>query len=289
MNKRRGLISFLAVMATLLVSSSVFGAGKADNSSTPDPYGIGVTPAVYLINFLLMYITNPNEAANMPAYRAPIPLNLSDCLYAHPTEPDLCPYSDYALSFDEDPFIGSANQTKKCSFPPDCQTDPKWEELAPPVAQHPDQINEPLGLERANSIAKSLKIDKSMILTDAEWECTIGQPPRDTEQELIVSCLNNLTNSNGNTNIPLSSYGLALDNDGNVQSLCAPHAPCLEFNLLFYGPLEKLAKQCGWFDKFQNMTATTPWSDLLNDGGNCQQNVGGTHRGGACLAAPVCD
>lgn len=61
-------------------------------------YGVGVTPAVYFVNFLLMYMTNPNEAANMPSYRTPIPRALSECLWRYP---EGCSYFDYALSFDD--------------------------------------------------------------------------------------------------------------------------------------------------------------------------------------------
>lgn len=288
MNKRSRLLSVLAFMVTFIASSSAVGAGKKDQGPPPEPYGVGVTPAVYLINFLLMYISNPNEAANMPAYRSPIPLDLSDCLENYPLRPWLCPYSDYALSFDDKPFVRSANQNKNCSLPTQCRTNPEWEKLAPSVAKHPDQINEPLGLHRANSIARSLNVDKSMILTDVEWQCTIGQPPRDDDQQLIVSCLNNLTNSNGNTNIPLSSYGLALNDKGDIQSLCAPHAPCLVFNDLFYGPLEKIAAKCGWLSKLTKMWAVTPWPDLIKDANACQQDIGGANQGGACIAEPLC-
>jgi hypothetical protein len=49
-------------------------------SASTSGNGVVVTPAVYLINFLPLYISNPNEATNMPAYRTPIPADLSDCL-----------------------------------------------------------------------------------------------------------------------------------------------------------------------------------------------------------------
>lgn len=146
-----------------------------------------------------------------------------------------------------------------------------------------------MGLERANSIAQSLRINKSMILTDVEWQCTLGQPPRDETQRIIASCLSNLTNSNGNTNIPLSSFGLALDDKGDVQSLCAPAAPCLVFNRLFTGKLEKLAASCGWLPKLLDMWRTTPWLSLLVEASSCQQNVGMANQGGSCLAETVCN
>ena len=84
MDKRTRLLGLLAVMAALVTSSPV-GAGRADQRLAFEPYGVGVTPAVYLVNFMLMYIANPNEAANMPAFRAPVPSSFADCLHTYPT------------------------------------------------------------------------------------------------------------------------------------------------------------------------------------------------------------
>lgn len=289
-------------IASIVVGADVASWGKAPHVD-PDPlnmsaaaletpgqrggfYGVPLTPAVYFVNFLLLYMANPNEAANMPAYRAPIPMALSDCLGSNP---EGCSYSSYALSFDDD-----AKGNKSCVWPTECQTDPKWERLAPGIATRPDQINEPLGIDRANRLAGLLGMDKSMILTDQEYECTIGIPPRDDDRKTIFACINNLTNSNGNTNIPLSSYGLAITDDrnadvpaGDVQSLCAPKAPCLIFNDLFAGPLERIAAVCGWEKKLERMVTETPFFEFVEDGGNCQA-FGGSKDGGPCIVEPVC-
>ncbi|MGZ8159351.1 MAG: hypothetical protein ACXWT4_11130 [Methylobacter sp.] len=303
MNKQLRFLSALAVIATLIAFSSVGGAGAAGHGNGPhihpedpaivseavsktrglpvEPYGVGVTPAVYLVNFLLLYIANPNEAANMPAYRTPIPLALSACLEKNP---EGCRYSAFAQFFD-----GNANGNKSCSLPPDCQEDPQWARLAPGIASNSSQINEPLGMDRAKRLARLLGIDNSMILTDWEYQCTIGTPAdRSYDQKTIVACINNLTNSNGNTNIPLSSYGLAITDDdkGDVQSLCAPEAPCLVFNDLFAGPLEKIAIKCGWEMKLDRMVHETPFVQLIADGHKCQQ-FGGAGSG-ACIVEPVC-
>jgi len=308
MNERPGFLGVLVVIATLIASLSVVGAGEAGRGKAPhvDPgnppnvseaasetrgqpgefYGVPLTPAVYLVNFLLVYMANPNEAANMPAYRAPIPMALSDCLESNP---EGCPYSSYALSFDD-----NTKGNKRCSWPTECQTDPKWERLAPSIATRPDQINEPLGMDRANRLAGLLGMDKSMILTDQEYECTIGIPPRDDARKTIFACINNLTNSNGSTNIPLSSYGLAITDDrnadvpvGDVQSLCAPSAPCLVFNDLFLGPLEKIAAVCGYEMKLKRMVGETPFLEFVKDGSTCQE-FGGAKDGGPCIVEPVC-
>jgi len=53
-------------------------------------YAPSVTPAIYLVNFLFLYMANPDIAAYMPAYRAPIPQPIVDCLEQNPTG---CPYA----------------------------------------------------------------------------------------------------------------------------------------------------------------------------------------------------
>jgi hypothetical protein len=276
-----GSLGACAVVATLIAWSSVVGTGEAaeGRACVPgDPYGVAVTPAVYLVNFLLLYIANPGDAANMPAHRTILPPALSACLEENP---EGCPYAEFARFFD-----GDAGRNTRCPWPTACQTDPRWERLAPSVATHPDQINAPLGMRRAARLARRLGIDADMILTEREYRCTIGTPPRTPNQQTIFRCITNLTNSNGNTEIPLSSYGLALTDQGDVQSLCAPEAPCLVFNQLFAGPLEQIALECGWELKLERMVRETPFLELVDDGHQCQEYAGaGT---GACIVGPIC-
>jgi hypothetical protein len=58
--------------------------------------------------------------------------------------------------------------------------------------------------------------------------------------------------------------------EGNVRSLCAPRAPCLEFNKLFFGPLEIIAEQCGFKEKLRRVTTETPFFEFVQQGGQCQ-------------------
>lgn len=300
MDKRSRFLSVFAAIATLIVFSSVVDAGEGGQVNVPhshpgnpaivsqaasesscvlgESYGVAVSPAVYLVNFLLLYIANPSEAANMPAYRAAIPSELYDCLQENP---EGCPYAEFEGFFDNQDIDNGAS-----ILPSECRADPKWEVLAPSIAKHPDQINEPLGIKRAEKLARRLGIDRSMILTDAEYQCTIGTPPRNANQQTIFQCIQNLTNSNGNTDIPLSSYGLAITDQGDVQSLCAPQAPCLVFNDLFAGPLEKIAFECGWERKLDSMVRATPFSRLVNRGHRCQV-FGGAQVGGACIVETI--
>ena len=230
-----------------------------------EPYGVAVTPPIYLINFLFLYVASPDIAANMPAYRTPIPQAVFDCLKKNPTG---CPYADLERYFAQQD-TGSTNSV----FPKECREQPKWEKLAPAKFTQLEQINEPLGMERAQVIAKLLGIDQDMILTPTEYQCLIGAPDKRTpDQQTIYSCVGNLTNSRGNSDNPLSSYGLSVSPQGDVRSNCAPDAPCLNFNALLAGPLEKIAAQCGFLDKFARLVTRTPFIQFAVDGSPCQKN-----------------
>ena len=238
-------------------------------------YAPSVTAAVYLVNFLLLYMANPDIAAYMPAYRAPIPQPVVDCLEQNPTG---CPYADYRRYFDEQVF-----DNRECFWPEVCQENARWASLAPRKVRQLGQINEPLGRRRADQLAHLLGMDAGMILTDAEYHCVIGTPPRPPDRETIFRCIYNLTNSNGNAAIPLSSYGLNVTEQGDVRSICAPGSPCLEFNALFGGPLEKIFAECGCLDKFLRVVAETPLLQLIEDANPCQES-----GEPACLIEATC-
>ncbi len=227
-------------------------------------YAPSVTPAIYLVNFMILYMANPDLAAYMPAYKAPIPQPLVDCLEQNPMG---CPWADYRQYFDEQVI-----DHRNCFWPDMCQEDPRWAHLAPRKVTRPEQINEPLGRRRADQLAHVLGIDESMIFTDAQYHCVIGTPPRDPDREIIFRCIYNLTNSNGNAAIPLSSYGLNITDQGDVRSICAPCAPCLEFNMLFGGRLEEIFAECGCLDKFLRVLAETQLPQFIEDGQLCQSS-----------------
>src|SRR6266540_4294274 len=231
---------------------------------TNEVYAPSVTTAVYLVNFLLLYMANPVLAAYMPAYRAPILQPVVDCLEQNPMG---CPWAGYRRYFDDQVF-----DNRKCFWPDVCQENARWARLAPRKARRPEQINEPLGRRRADQLAHLLGMDAGMILTELEYHCVIGIPPRPPDCETIFRCIYNLTNSNGNAAIPLSSYGLNVTEDGNIRSICAPGSPCLEFNALFGGPLEAIFAECGCLDKFLLVVAETPLLQLIEDANPCQES-----------------
>jgi hypothetical protein len=59
--------------------------------------GMSMTPAIWLINFALIYTVNPAAAADMPAYWAPIPASVADAILASPT--GQVPYSEFESAF----------------------------------------------------------------------------------------------------------------------------------------------------------------------------------------------
>jgi hypothetical protein len=243
-------------------------AASAPSTATVAPFGVPLAPPIYLINFLLLYISSPDLAAYMPAYRVALPQEVYKCLHENP---DGCPYAAMEPFFAEQAAGGGGRQSGKTFWPSSCQTNPRLAILAAPEDRQAEQINEPLGRKKADLLANLLGIKPDMILTNKEYQCLIGAPPRDVSHEIIYACTLDLTNSKGNTDVPLSSYGLFLNLEGDVASDCAPHAPCLEFNKLFAGPLEVIAKQCGFANKLARLVAETPFLEFVNEGHECQQ------------------
>lgn len=273
---KRSSCCLLLVMLLTFVPAIPASAAPAQNAFGPPnpyvaPFGVPLAPPIYLVNFLLLYFVSPETAAYMPAYRVPLPQEVYECLF-DATEGDSygCPYDDMAQYFAAQAAARAGSENKNASWPTSCQTDPKWQSLAPPQYRQPDQINQPLGRQNADQIAQLLGIDQDMILTDEEYACLIGTPPRGPAREIIYACSLNLTNSKGNTDLPLSSWGLYLS-EGNVRSNCAPNAPCLEFNLLFAGPLEAIALECRFAKKLARLFTETPMLEFIKQGHDCQE------------------
>jgi hypothetical protein len=96
-------------------------------------------------------------------------------------------------------------------------------------------------------------------------------------QEILYACFIDFTASKGNgIVVPFSSYGLNLNEQGNVLSLCAPHAPCLEANKVFL-LLPEIARRCGFTSNLESLLTKTPVLQFIEEGGHCQK-----------LTAPAC-
>ena len=276
-NQKLMQIRTVAILPVTLAVAISLCAGPL---AAHEVYAPSVTPAIYLVNFLLLYMANPDLAAYMPAYKAAIPQSVVDCLEQNPTGTG-CPYADYRQYF-ENPH-GGGDRNRECFWPDVCQENARWARLAPRKFRQAGAINEPLGRRRADQLAHLLGMDASMILTNAEYHCVIGIPPRPPDRETIFRCIYNLTNSNGNAAIPLSSYGLNVTEQGNIRSICAPGSPCLEFNALFEGRLEEIFAECGCLDKFLRVVAETPLLQLIEDANPCQES-----GEPACLIETTC-
>jgi len=135
-----------------------------------------------------------------------------------------------------------------------------------------DVVNAPVGMKRAEQLARLLGITDDMILTEREYRCMIGTPPRTPEQETLFLCIRDMTGSIGNAAIPLSSYGLNVNDEGNIRSICAPEAPCFNVNQLLGKDLFEIAEQCGFLEKLLRMETETPFTQLLEDAGLCQKS-----------------
>ncbi len=241
-------------------------------------YTPSLTPAIYLINFLFLYIANPDIAAYLPAFKAPIPQAVIDCLEKNPAG---CPYAPLKHYFDEQEALRGEN--RNCFWTDACQEEAKWEALAPRKFRQPEHINEPIGRKRADQLAHLLGITDDMILTAQEYRCLIGTPPRTQDQETFFRCIYNMTNSKGNAVIPLSSYGLNVNEDGDIRSVCATGSPCLIINSLLTGYLEKTAIECGFLEKLVRLGTQTPFRQLIADANKCQES-----GGAACLIETDC-
>ncbi|MFL5863780.1 MAG: hypothetical protein ACJ780_23910 [Solirubrobacteraceae bacterium] len=58
---------------------------------------MSMAPALWFVNFTLMYTVNPQMAAKMPAYWTPIPVNVALAMAESRT--GRVTFSDYASSF----------------------------------------------------------------------------------------------------------------------------------------------------------------------------------------------
>ena len=122
------LISFCAGPLAAQPVEASRGHGVAN-----EVYAPSVTAGIYLVNFVFLYMANPDLAAYLPAYKAPIPQPVVDCLEQNPTG---CPYADYRRYFDEQVF-----DNRECFWPEVCQENARWARLAPRKVRQPEDIN----------------------------------------------------------------------------------------------------------------------------------------------------
>jgi hypothetical protein len=77
MQTRTVAILTVALAIAVILSAGPLTAQEWEVSrsyeTATEVYAPSVTPAIYLVNFLMEYVANPDLAAYMPAFKAPIP------------------------------------------------------------------------------------------------------------------------------------------------------------------------------------------------------------------------
>src|SRR6201994_3223198 len=101
------------------------------------PFGVPLAPPIYLINFLLLYVSNAETAAFMPANRVALPQEVYKCLVDNP---DGCPYAEMARFFAEQAAGTGDGRNQKTFWPESCRTSPQLENLGPPKHPQPTQL-----------------------------------------------------------------------------------------------------------------------------------------------------
>jgi hypothetical protein len=121
----------------------------------------------------------------------------------------------------------------------------RFESLAPTQLTNPDQLNEPVGQERADEIAAAIGLDKDKVLNEAQYIKFISG--QGNKGDLAAAALADrsvqiFTNTNGRpltsdvdgvpTDTVLASYGLFVSKDGWLESLANEFAPTRQANIL---------------------------------------------------------
>ena len=102
---RRTLAALYASPYTLetlygFISQQISGAAQLvtnNSGGVTSEVGMSMAPALWLVNFILIYLLNPSLAAYMPAHWAPIPANVANAILP-PNSSGQVLYSDYASS-----------------------------------------------------------------------------------------------------------------------------------------------------------------------------------------------
>ena len=156
-------------------------------------YAPSVTAGIYLVNFVFLYMANPDLAAYMPAYKAPIPQPIVDCLEQNPTGTAVPMLITGDTSISRFSITGNASGRRFARRMRDGRV---WRHAK---LTQPQDINEPLGRRRADQFAHLLGIDAGMILTARRVPVLDrDSSERSGDREIIFNCIYNLTNSTGN-------------------------------------------------------------------------------------------
>ena len=143
-----------------------------------------------------------------------------------------------------------------------------YEGLAPTQLTDPSQLNQPLGQQRADQIARKLNLRKQDTLTQEQYELFITGGGNNGDQhatDLVNASVAILTNTTGRplysmvngvqTPSVLGSYGLFVDEQGLLQSPANANAPTREIN--------ELLKPLGYLDTWLATNGATKTLAML--------------------------
>ena len=85
------------------ISQTISGAAQLVTNTkggVTSEVGMSMAPALWVVNFILIYLLNPSLAAYMPAHWAPIPANVANAILP-PNASGQVPYSEYASSLSQ--------------------------------------------------------------------------------------------------------------------------------------------------------------------------------------------
>jgi hypothetical protein len=121
--RNKGFLSVTLVILVVLWARCLHAQGGTDSGLVPEaasgpsstyvkPFGVPLAPPIYLVNFLLLYFSNPETATNMPAYRVALPQEIYKCLVENP---DGCRYPAMAQFSPSRPSTVEAAKTRTLS------------------------------------------------------------------------------------------------------------------------------------------------------------------------------
>ena len=171
-----------------------------------------------------------------------------------------------------------------------------------------EQINQPIGMEKAREFARSIQLTDDYVMSSQEFKCLLKNT---TDKKILYTCIFNLTNSCGNKSIykkiglyqefqklgldflldkkSLSSYGLSIfikDGQLLISNDCLDNTEstrsCKEFNKLLVGSLEKTAFKCNFLIQFLRKLALGFKGNI--DSVKCQNQVSSS-----CISSQTCN
>jgi hypothetical protein len=148
---------------------------------------------------------------------------------------------------------------------------PRYEQYAPTEALTAQQVNQPLGQDRADRLARAFGLDKDKVFTDRQYRLFvsgrgIGGDP--ASAKLVDESVRIFTNTRGRPlydGSVLGSYGLFVNADGLLMSLANTAAPTRQVNVVIEpgGYLGKWCRRNGCEDSLRMLYRSAYTSEVV--------------------------